>query len=267
MPTLSKYSITCIIPTLNNAKGLMKLMLFLRNLPFEIIVVDNQPTVEKKRFFKKNNMLLYLPQTRNLGFSASINKGALSAKSDWLAILNDDIDIIDRAVFQRLMRYARKHDLSAVAPLLIKPTGEIENRGYRILPQGKVELITNSPSLKINQQIDGLTAACLLIKKSAFDALGGFDERFFAYLEDVDLFLRLKKRGDKFGICDDISVIHHHMSTSSRMGNFKQKQDFKNWIRLIMKHWDRKTLITYLPLIILERLRNVSGIIKKTLIL
>lgn len=267
MRILPNNQITCIIPTFKNTKGLIKLILYLRNLPCQIIVIDNQPTREKKRFFKKNNIQLYLPQTRNLGFSASINKGALSAKSNWLVILNDDIETTDKAVFQKLVHYAKEHNLSATAPILVKPNGQIENRGYRVLPIGRIELLSDPQTPSARRHIDGLTAACLLIKKSTFDALGGFDERFFAYLEDVDLFLRIKKRGDKFGICDDIQVIHHHMSTSSGMNNFKQKQDFKNWIRLIMKHWDRKTLIAYFPLIILERLRNISGIIKKTFII
>lgn len=253
-----KAPLSCIIPTFTNTTGLKKLVLFLKKLGYPLIVVDNHPTAEKKLLFSNHD--IYLPQRQNLGFSMSINRAVPLSKTDWIAILNDDIEITDNHLFEKLLACALKNRYIAAAPLLKNPSGGIENAGYRVLPIGRVKLVNAN-----EQTIDGLTAACLIIKKTTFDKIGGFDERFFAYLEDVDLFLRLKKQGQRFGVCGQTEVIHNHMTTSSKMGNFKQKQDLKNWLLLIIKHWDKKTLFSYFPQIIIERFRNLSGLIKATL--
>jgi GT2 family glycosyltransferase len=93
-----------------------------------------------------------------------------------------------------------------------------------------------------------------------FEKLGKFDEKFFAYLEDVDFFLRFKKAGFKFGIAD-VEVLHKHMTTTRTMGNFKAHQDMINWWRLYFKHPEKFRLDLSF---IVERLRNVSGYLKAT---
>ena len=104
-----------------------------------------------------------------------------------------------------------------------------------------------------------------MIKTDVFRSLNGFDKRFFAYLEDVDLFLRLKKAGFTFGVAQEIKVIHNHLTTSSKMGNFKAKMDLRNWYFLIIKNWDKKTILQNLAAILLERWRNLSGYLKATI--
>lgn len=248
-----------VIPTYTNISGLRKLILTLSSMGIPSIIVDNQPTQEKKDMAKKYSAL-YLPQHTNRGFGMACNRGVKQANSQWIAILNDDIEIQNKRLFERLLEYAQENNFIAVSPVLKKPNGNIENLGYKVLPIGRVELITNVT----RGELDGLTAACLLIKKAAFLLVGGFDERFFAYLEDVDLFLKLKKRGKKFGICLEEEVIHNHMTTSSKMGNFKEMQDVKNWYLVIFNNWNAKTIIKHFPSILLERIRNLSGLVKKT---
>ena len=115
-----------------------------------------------------------------------------------------------------------------------------------------------------NSKIDGITAACLLVRTEVFKKLGGFDESFFAYLEDVDFFLRLATLAQdrSFGIAYDVEVLHNHMTTTKTMGNFKARQDMVNWWRLFFKH--PKKFKFDLDFII-ERLRNVLGFVKASL--
>ena len=278
-----------IIPSYTNTSGLLKLLGQLKGYEGKIVVVDNKPEAAKSEKLKAQE-IIYLPQTRNLGFAKGVNVGVKSLKlkaesqklkeSEWLAILNDDIVLGDchaslamtkegdkGTVLVELAKYAEKMRWDAVSPILTKPTGEVENYGYTVLPIGKVEL-NNDPSTSSGRALDssyldGITAACLLIKKSVFDEMKGFDEGFFAYLEDVDLFLRMKRAGYTFGICTEISVFHEHMGTSGKMGWFKEKQDFKNWFRVIAKNWGTKKILLNLPGIVVERLRNLSGLLKK----
>jgi len=232
-------SLSIIIPTFNNVKGLKYLLNYFKDKHYKVIVVDNKK--------------------KNLGFAGGINKGAKDIKTNWMLILNDDIKFYDGISINRLIEFAEKKKLHAVSPILINSNGEVENYGYKILPYGKVELIKNPKSEIRNPKIDGLTAACLLIKTSVFKKLKGFDESFFAYLEDVDFFLRFKDAGYKMAISDSIKVLHSHMTTSKTMGNFKTRQDMINWWRLYFKH---KEIFKFDLKFILERLRNLSGFFK-----
>lgn len=255
-----------IIPTYTNTKGLLKLISQLQRLSYHVIIVDNNPTEQKTRLRKQQNTI-YLPQIKNMGFAKAVNIGAKYAKSRWLLILNDDIEFKNIKTIENTLNYAKNNNLIATTPVLKKSNGEVENIGYRVLPIGRIELIKDVLHYKLyisQDKLDGITAACLFIKKKAFADVGGFDVRFFAYLEDVDLCLRLKKRNQRFKVYLKEEVIHNQGSTSMLMGNFKQRQDLKNWILLISKHWDRKTLIYNLPSIMFERLRNISGYLKIT---
>lgn len=255
----SETLVTVIIPTLSNYEGLVKVTKWLLAYGYSTTIIDNQPTPAKKKL-NDDKLITYLPQPQNLGFAAAINLGAKQLKTPWMLILNDDIEFLKKETLQKLIEVAEKNNWSAVSPALQKPTGETENLGYTVLPQGKVKL-NYDPQL---ENLDGITAACLLIKTDVFKSLGGFDERFFAYLEDVDLFLRLKKAGRRFGIAQEIKVVHNHMTTSSKMGNFKQKMDLRNWNFLIIKNWDPKTLVNNFIPIVAERLRNLFGYLKAT---
>jgi len=245
-----KTKVTVVIPTLNNVSGLTYLLNYFKNTQYEVIIVDNK--------------------IKNLGFAGGVNKGAENVKTKWMLILNDDIEFNNNSTIESLIKYAEKEKLDAVSPILKNPNGEVENYGYKILPFGKIYLFNEFNEFN---KLDGITAACLLVKTEVFKKLGGFEEKFFAYLEDVDFFLRLAKlaqdksfdpirQNKSFGIAYDVEVLHNHMTTTKTMGNFKARQDMVNWWRLFFKHPDKfKFNIQF----IVERLRNISGYIKASL--
>lgn len=186
---MAKTSLSIIIPTLNNIRGLEYLLSYFKNKSYKVIVVNNKK--------------------KNLGFAGGVNKGAKNIKTKWALILNDDIEFYNDISIDRLIEFAEKKKLDAVSPILVHPDGDAENYGYVILLHGKVGLVKTDPQ----QQIDGITAACLLVKTKVFKQLKGFDESFFAYLEDVDFFIRFKKAGYKMAISKNIKVLHNHMIT------------------------------------------------------
>lgn len=225
-----------------------------------MIIIDNQPTDTKQELAGADGVT-YLAQKQNLGFAAAINLGAKQVNTPWMLILNDDIVFPGQNTLTNLIKTAVDSQWSAISPILHSPQGEIENLGYQVLLQGKIKL-NHDPQLT---DLDGITAACLLIKTDIFLELGGLDKRFFAYLEDVDLFMRLKTAGHKFGIAPKVSVTHNHLTTSNKMGNFKQKMDLRNWVFLIMKNWSKQDFLQNLGPLLIERLRNLSGYLKTTL--
>ncbi|MEK7070570.1 MAG: hypothetical protein AAB966_02080, partial [Patescibacteria group bacterium] len=87
----------------------------------------------------------------------------------------------------------------------------------------------------------------------------------FAYLEDVDLFLRLKKAGKKFGVTKNSVVFHAGQATSSKNSVKKAYLDFRNWVLLIGNNYTPSEIISNFPSIALERMKNAWGIVKATL--
>lgn len=253
--------VTAIIPTLINQAGLKHLLFELNQAGLPAIVIMNQAKTSPEVSEVNSSGVVWLRAPNNLGFAAAINLGAKQARTKWLLILNDDVEGISRTAIERISELAHKNGWAAVSPVLVKPNRAIENIGYKVLPIGRVELNFDKEK-NSDKDLDGLTAACLLIKREIFEKLSGFDEKFFAYLEDVDLFLRLKEKSYYFGVVTDTEVVHQHLTTSKQMGSFKSKQDLINWWRIVFKHPTKFILSPALFKMFVERGRNLSGWVK-----
>lgn len=263
----SQVDFVFIIPTLTNKSGLENLVQNINNIypEYPIVIVNNhhkELTKDKLHITAVSNKLVFINNFRNTGFAKACNDGARRAQElfdpQYFVFLNDDVLFTDNWL-EKCDSTMRKNKWAAATPVLVDMKGHIENCGYVVLTYGKVRLIKNIDS---KEKIDGITAAALIFKAEKFLELGGFDERFFAYLEDVDLFLRVKKLGLGFGVVKNVSIYHAGQKTSSQMKVKKALLDFRNWILLIKKNWSRGELIRNFPSIFVERLRNLFGIVK-----
>ena len=261
--------VVIIIPFLSNIDGLENLLncLIKENKSFPIVIVNNgaKPMNEIKDLSMLPLTIIDIHEPKNVGFAKACNDGAKKAKElfqpQFLLFLNDDVTFTEKWIDSCLKELKEKKWI-ATTPVLLKSNGSIENVGYRVMKKGKVELEVNRASQKI---IDGLSATALIIKSTEFFTLNGFDERFFAYLEDVDLFLRLKKEGKKFGVTKNSVVFHAGQATSSKNSVKKAYLDFRNWVLLIGNNYTPSEIISNFPSIALERMKNAWGIVKATL--
>lgn len=261
--------VSIVIPSFNGKKLLEELLPSLVKYIdqyIEVIIVDNGSSDGTCDWLKENYPQFQLVSLKNnLGFTGGVNSGVKVASGEWLLILNNDC-FINKNTIDNMIKYCEKNHFVATSPILVNTQGKLENAGYFVdLKIGIVRLNTDVTKTDLdskNNFIFGLTAACLLISKEVFDNIGGFDESFHSYLEDVDLFIRIQKAGYHYGVAGEEQVIHRHMSTSKNMGNFKQKQDVKNWWRIMIKHHSIFELLVNFSFWFSERLRNLSGLIK-----
>lgn len=170
----------------------------------------------------------------------------------------NEIENIGFIVDTRIGKAHVVNDLSTVQRILSSPTRNSELGTWNSTSPTTYNLPPTPYSY-------GLSGTCLLIRKDIFEKVKMFDESFHSYLEDVDLALKLRKFGYKFAPCMDSEVTHAHMATSKRMGMYKSIQDMSNWWRLILKHPDIFVHFSNLLPLLLERGRNVSGVVKKFL--
>ena len=266
--------VSVIIPTYNGnyllSKSLTPLIKSLKNIKSEIVVVDNGSTDETKHFIKtRYPFIKYLHLNKNYGFTRAINEGAKIAKGSYALILNNDCFLEGNTV-EELVKTAKEHDYVATQPIVYTMDRDnIENIGYLVDTWfGKARVVTDrNYKLKTHSDryIYGLSATCLLIQRDIFKKMGMLDETFHSYLEDVDLFIRLNKANYKYGPTLSASCTHEHMGTSAKMGTYKERRDFVNWIRIIIKNFKPVFILKHLPTLFTERLRNFNGIVKKML--
>ena len=237
-----KYDITssCIESILNST-----------NSNFKIILVDNESDNKKVKNFKYRNEIKIIQNKKNEGFSKANNIGidyAIKNNFDYTILINNDT-IVERNLIEVLLKTAQAKNLSVVQPLILKYNSKvIWNAGGRInyffgnfITRKKVGNSLNSS----HELTEWLTGCCCLFKTKIFKEIGKLDESFFAYYEDVDFSLRLKKHGYKIGFTSK-THIYHYESFSSISNNSKGGKlsphihylNIRNHILILKKHSD-----------------------------
>ncbi len=181
----------------------------LNNADIKTVLVTHNLTDESLP--KPPNAAFELIQIHNpkpLGFAANHNQAFKHCQTPWFAVLNPDLEFRFGDPFPMLLADAcESPQLGAIAPALVQPgTMRIEpNRGV-VTP---IELIRRRiPGYVAPPEPRWLVGAFLLIRSSAYQALGGFDERFRLYCEDVDLGLRLRESGWAIRRVESAWVLH-----------------------------------------------------------
>jgi hypothetical protein len=179
-----------------------------RRRPDHVIVVDNassDDSLKRARHLLKDVELIQLPS--NVGFARGNNLAAHAARQfDALALLNPDA-VAEPGWLEALVRAAERHPetasfasrmLLASTPLYLDGAGDSYHVSGRAWRNGHRILSTTWPAE--DAEVFGPCAAAALYRREAFDEVGGFDEQYFCYFEDVDLAFRLRLRGYRLAV-------------------------------------------------------------------
>ncbi|MBW7943831.1 glycosyltransferase [Patescibacteria group bacterium] len=202
--------------------------------------------------------VVWIQLEHNRGFADTVNIGLRRARGQWLGTVNDDV-ILPKDWLKKLIK-AAEPKAGSLSPVVCRPTGEIESVGVNYQIRGKAEPITTIPD-KITSA-DTINAAAVLFKHEALEEVGLFDDRFGSYLEDVDLGLRLRRAGWENQVIPEVQVTHLGHQTSSSRPLYTYWLNVKNWWLLLLKNYSLKQWLSNLGPILLERGRNISGLLK-----
>ncbi len=253
--------ISVVIPNYNGAACLEDcLQSLMRQVDAraEVLVVDNasrDASVEIVRRLAPQARIL--PQEQNLGFAAAINLGVRSARGEWIAVLNNDTEVAPDWLAECLAAIERHPDASFLACRIL----DYRNRD-RIYSAGDCFLRAGIGYRRGQEQPDGpeyqrevpVFAACGcagLYRRTVLEAAGGYDERFFAYLEDVDLGLRLQAGGALGYYVPQARVFHLGGATSG--GEFAPlavRLRTRNALLLLIRSVPGSILFRCLPMIL-----------------
>jgi GT2 family glycosyltransferase len=192
------------------------------NIDSEIIVIDNVSADDSCKMVKDLfPEVILIENSENVGFSRANNQGVAIAKGEYVLILNPDT-VVGEDCFHEILEFAdTKNDLGALAVKLIDGTGEFLPESKRGIPTLKASLykILGSSNTKGTyyanhiesngiDEIDILVGAFMLMKTAVYKKVGGFDEDYFMYGEDIDLSYKLLKENLKNYYLGTTKVIH-----------------------------------------------------------
>ncbi|MEC8666643.1 MAG: glycosyltransferase family 2 protein [Pseudomonadota bacterium] len=157
----------------------------------QLICVDNGPPDGLEAWAQANGHI-FIPAGKNLGFGTACNLGAARSTREFVFFLNPDATLRPGAVDLLVAALDRRPDASASGPAFFAGSGKMFSvRPSIILPRGLFARRKSRPT--VETQVPSLSGAGLMVRRSAFEKIGGFDPEIFLYFEDDDVTLRLDR--------------------------------------------------------------------------
>jgi GT2 family glycosyltransferase len=221
-------------------------------IPFETILVDNASTdggIE--------DVAAAFPSVRilrngsNPGFGAANNRAACESAGEFLLFLNTDTILQSGAAAALLAALQADAGAAAAGPLLFPGEGKAQvSFGRRVDFLGQlVQKLFLNPFYKRavlrrpqTREVGWLSAACLLCRRSAFAAAGGFDEKFFLYFEDIDLCVRMRAAGRRLLYVPAARVFHEGGATTGIRPAASRLAYRESQLRFYRKHASQGSL-------------------------
>ena len=239
--------VTAVIPVHNRADLLQRLLdtLQAQTFPLEPLVVDNASTDGAPELARSRGYRV-IEMEENAGFARAVNRGWREAKTDWIAILNSDVELDSRwlerltAAFGNTTSFATGTIFSAANPRQVDGTYDLVSRAACAWRAGHGEPARDDAAGMFPIAIAPATAC--IFRRDTLERLGGFDESFGSYLEDVDLGLRCVREGISGVFVPDAIAWHRGSATFGRWNPQTVRLISRNQVLLLSRHYDRALL-------------------------
>jgi hypothetical protein len=224
-----------------------------QGIDFEIIIVDNNSTDGSQEFILKNfPRVRLLLNSENFGFSKANNQAIKQSRGEFILFLNTDTVIYPGALRLLLQELKSNPKFGAIGPALFP-----KKNAYQVSFGGSVNFFSQVFQkyffngyyrliLRISQrqrEVAWLSAACLLVRRQALEEVGFFDENFFIYFEDIDLCVRIKKRGWKLIYLPTARVFHAGGITTATKKLQSRYEYRRSQLYFYQKHNSRISLL------------------------
>jgi GT2 family glycosyltransferase len=227
-----------------------------------IVVADNGSTDNSVQYVRSNfpgiEIILF---SKNLGFCGGYNEALKNVNAEYYVLLNSDVEVTKDWLSPLTGLLDSNPRVAAVQPKILSyrqreffeyagaAGGYIDALGYPFC-RGRLFNYLERDQGQYNDtcQVFWATGACMMIRSDVYHRLGGFDETFFAHMEEIDLCWKIQRSGHRVFYCGQSTVYHLGAGTLSQSNPRKTYYNFQNGLRLIYKNLPAIELIYKLPL-------------------
>lgn len=253
--------VSIIIPNMNHKADLKRCIESILSKTtydnYEVIVIENNSTEsEIFNYYKEieeNHGIRVLKYDGEFNYSLINNFGAEHANGEYLILLNNDTSVITPAWIEEMLMFAQRSDVGVVGVKLNYPDNTIQHAGI-IVGLGGIAAHTHRNAKRSElgymgimyyaHDLSAVTAACLMVKKSLFEQVGGLDSNFAVAYNDIDFCLRIREL-DKLVVYTPYAELYHYESKSRGYEKTPaKKKRFSREIELFHEKWDDKILST-----------------------
>ncbi len=248
---------------------LISIQKLVQNVPYEILVIDNASTDKSwENLQAEFPEVTFITSAENVGFAKANNRAAKMAKGDYLLLLNPDTEI-EKNDFSEILKFADAiENLGCLGVRMHDKKGNFLPESKRSVPDmfnsfEKLFTKKNNQSKSYYRndvgeydiaEVDVITGAFLLIKKDRYLQIGGLDEAYFMYGEDIDLCYTLLQNNYQNFYYGKSSILHH--KGESTMKNEVYLQRFYGAMQIFVnKYYKKDHFLQYLLLTIGLKLR------------
>lgn len=263
----TNLTLSIIIVAYNSAFDLRKCLKsiekFSNSIEYEVIVVDNasvDSTVRVvKNAFPKAKLI---ENSENYGYAKAINQGVKLAKGKYIAIINPDVELQSNIFLPVFKLYENLEKIGCVGVKQINNSGQLKKSSFlypslfrRVLTLTKISkllgprslffrLYTPAPDSEEIVYVDAVGGAFLVLKRNLFYKVGGFDENFFLYHEDLDFCYRLKCSGYNIMLYSGDHIIHTGSHEETPANSFVFLQRNRSLLYYFKKHYSKSKFLS-----------------------
>lgn len=233
--------LSIIIVTWNTAditlKCIQTIKKYIHHLQYEIIVADNFSNDDTVSKLKKEGGVIIIENKSNLGFGRGNNIAAKKAKGDYLLFLNSDMELLDNKLVDMFNYINLNPEIGLIGPKFLNI--DLTDQGSVFPPQtlfnafrefwlGQDSYSKYVPQAKEPVEVFSVSGGAVMIKRSLFEKIDGWDKRYFMFYEDLELCRQVKKLGYKIFYYPQCRLIHRHGASGKSLADTSNQ-----WRRLI----------------------------------
>ncbi len=248
-----------LIPCFNGERYLkqcLETLFTTKGVSFETIIVDNASTDNSLEIARSYPPVTVIANGRNVGFPVAINQGASLAKGEFLVILNQDTEVEPNWLLELITVLRQNPKVAICGPKILdsKNRAAVQQLGVMVDRFGFAIYIQNLN--QVRSEVFMVSGAAMVIRHDVFKTLGGFDEDYFIFEDDLDLCWRARLAGYKVMV--DSSSIVFHRGGSAVEGGFPEKGQFKtsltrryfserNTLQTLLKNYETANIMKRVP--------------------
>ena len=237
-----------------------------QNLSYEIIIVDNASDDGSVDFIKEKfpDVKLFANQ-KNLGFSKANNIGLAESKGEYILLLNPDT-IVSEDTFEKMISFFNEtKDAGLAGCKILNSDGSLQlacRRSFpgpwtsfckvsglsNLFPKSKLFARYNLTYLDENKtyEVDAISGSFMMFPRKIYEEIGGLDEQFFMYGEDLDFCYRIQKYGQKVYYFHDTQIIHYKGESTKRSSLDETKIFYSAMHLFVKKHLSSSFLVEFI---------------------